>query len=96
MQSQISEEKLIEIFIAVDDFTNLFHQWLAARCLQPPRQPTRQTQLSESEMLTILVYYGTGHPAPFGLQKLSILLPAIGRADDENVFSPLDFLSAVH
>ncbi len=57
MQSQISEEKLIEIFIAVDDFTNLFHQWLAARCLQPPRQPTRQTQLSESEMLTILVYY---------------------------------------
>ncbi|WP_018620655.1 IS982 family transposase [Spirosoma luteum] len=57
MQSQISEEKLIELFIAVDDFVNLFDQWLASRALAPTRQPTRQPELSNSEIITILVYY---------------------------------------
>ena len=57
MHTQISEEKLIEIFIAVDDFTNLFDQWLATRSLEPARQPTRQPDLTTSEIMTILVYY---------------------------------------
>lgn len=56
MYSQISEEKLIELFIAVDDFINLFDQWLASRVFAPTRQPTRQPELSSSEIITILVY----------------------------------------
>lgn len=52
MQSQISEEKLIEVFIAVDDFVNLFDQWLTTRALAPKRQPTRQPELSSSEIIT--------------------------------------------
>ena len=71
MHSQISEEKLIDVFSAVDEFVLLFDQWLTARAFTPARQPTRKTELSTSEMLTILVYYGTGHPAPLRLQKLS-------------------------
>lgn len=57
MQSQISEEKLIEVFITIDDFVNLFDQWLASRALAPTNQPTRQPELSSSEIMTILVYY---------------------------------------
>lgn len=57
MQAQISEEKLIEVFIAVDDFVNLFTQWLTTRALPSSRQPTRQPELSTSEIITILVYY---------------------------------------
>ena len=57
MQSQISEEKLIEIFSTVDDFVNLFTQWLASRALASTRKPTRQPDLSRSEIITILVYY---------------------------------------
>jgi hypothetical protein len=57
MQTQSSEEKLIIIFIAVDDFTNLFDLWLANRALTATRQPTRQTELSPSEIITLLVYY---------------------------------------
>ena len=75
MHSQISEEKLIEVFIVVDDLVILFDQWLTTRASTPARQPTRQPQLSTSEIITILVYYGTGHPAPLRLQKFSILLP---------------------
>ena len=82
MHSQISEEKLIEVFMAVDDFVILFDRWLTIRALTPARQPTRQPQLSTSEIITILVYYGTGHPAPLRLQKFSILLPTFGGATD--------------
>lgn len=46
MHSQISEEKLIEVFISVDDFVILFDQWLTARALTLARQPTRQPELS--------------------------------------------------
>lgn len=57
MQEQICEEKLIEIFIAVDDFVKLFDQWLGSRCLIAPRKPTRQPDLTDSEIITLLVYY---------------------------------------
>lgn len=57
MQEQICEEKLIEIFIAVDDFVKIFDQWLTTRCLMPARKPTRQPALTASEIITLLVYY---------------------------------------
>ena len=57
MHSQISEEKLIDVFITVDGFVNLFDQWLATRTLAPTRQPTRPPELSSSEIITILIYY---------------------------------------
>ena len=57
MQTQICEEKLIEIFIAVDDFTKPFEQWLANRSLPGERQSTRQPELTASEIITLLVYY---------------------------------------
>ena len=57
MHSQISEEKLIEVFIVVDDFVILFDQWLTTRALTPSRQPTRQPELSTSEIITIAIYY---------------------------------------
>lgn len=56
MQKQICEEKLIEIFIAVDDFVKIFDQWLTTRCLMPTRKPTRQPDLTASEIITLLVY----------------------------------------
>lgn len=57
MQTQICEEKLIEVFIAVDDFVNPFEQWLASRALTGSGQATRQTDLTASEIITLLVYY---------------------------------------
>lgn len=57
MQTQICEEKLIEIFITVDDFVKPFEQWLASRALPDQRRPTRQPELTASEIITLLVYY---------------------------------------
>jgi hypothetical protein len=57
MQTQSCEEKLIEIFVAVDDFVILFEQWLVSRKLPLPAQPTRQPDLTASEIITLLVYY---------------------------------------
>ena len=56
MQKQICEEKLIEIFIAVDDFVKLFDQRLTTRSLVADRKPTRKPQLTASEIITLLVY----------------------------------------
>jgi hypothetical protein len=57
MQTQICEGKLIEIFITVDDFVKPFEQWLASRALPDQRRPTRQPELTASEIITLLVYY---------------------------------------
>lgn len=57
MHQQINEEKLIAIFVTVDDFVNLFDEWLVSRALQPSKQATRQTDLSTSELITLVVYY---------------------------------------
>lgn len=57
MHSQMSEEKLIEVFVAVDDFMILFDQWMTTRSLETTRKPTRQPDLTTSEIITILVYY---------------------------------------
>lgn len=57
MQPLISEEKLIEVFVTVDDFMIQFDQWRASRSLAPRTKPTRQPDLTDSEIITILVYY---------------------------------------
>nr|WP_232540841.1 hypothetical protein [Spirosoma endbachense] len=68
MPLQICEQKLIEIFVTVDDFLKPFEQYLTQRALADGLGlPTRQPELCSSEVITLLVYYGTGHPAPFRL-----------------------------
>lgn len=58
MQTQICEEKLIEIFVTVDDFILPFEQFLAQRSLADSGAlPTRQPELSTSEIITLLAYY---------------------------------------
>ena len=57
MQTQICEEKLIQLFVAIDDFVLLFEHWLAQRTLPQPAKPTRQPELTPSEIITLLVYY---------------------------------------
>lgn len=58
MPVQICEEKLIEIFVTVDDFIQPFEQFLAQRSLgQGAALPTRQPELSTSEIITLLAYY---------------------------------------
>lgn len=58
MQVQICEEKLIEIFVTVDDFIQPFEQFLAQRSLpQSSASLTRQPELSTSEIITLLAYY---------------------------------------
>lgn len=57
MHQQICEEKLIHIFVTVDDFVNLFDAWLASRALIPSSPPTRQPELTTSELVTLVVYY---------------------------------------
>ena len=87
MYSQISEEKLIEVFIAVDDFIILFEKWLTTRALTPARQPTRQPKLSSSEILTILVYYHHSGYKNFHRAACAVLLPPFGGATDAYLLS---------
>lgn len=57
MQVQISEIKLIELFIDVDDLLKSFRAYQQSRQVGQPRQPTRVPCLSESEVCTILAAY---------------------------------------
>jgi hypothetical protein len=57
MQEQICEQKLIELFVTVDDFVTPFQQWLAQRSLTHGHTPTRQPELHPSEIITLLAYY---------------------------------------
>ena len=58
MPTQISEEKLIQIFVTVHDFIQPFEAALINRSLTDnQRQLTRQPDLSASEIITLLVYY---------------------------------------
>jgi len=56
MLSEDKENKLIELFICLDDFCIALEEW---KSLQPQFSYalTRQPALSDSEMLTILVFY---------------------------------------
>lgn len=42
--------------MAVDDAVTRFDQWLTACALTPARQPTRQTKLRISQIITLLGY----------------------------------------
>lgn len=55
MLTQDSENKLIELFIAVDDFCHVLQAWQEKNQMRPPsvNQPT----MSDSEMMTLLVFY---------------------------------------
>lgn len=54
----IYEEKLINMFILLDDFCQAYQAWSKTRQIgSSPKETLRQGQLSDSEVLTILVYY---------------------------------------
>jgi hypothetical protein len=57
MQVQISQIKLIELFIDVDDLLKSFQAYQHSRQLGEIRRPTRVAELSESEVCTILAAY---------------------------------------
>jgi hypothetical protein len=57
MQVQISEIKLIELFIDVDDLLKSYKIYRQSRQVGQVRQPTRLPGLSESEVCTILAAY---------------------------------------
>lgn len=56
MNVQFTENKLIELFIDVDDLYKSYLSFLGSKGKLPPRK-TRETQLSPSEICTILVSY---------------------------------------
>ena len=57
MQVQFSENKLIALFIDVDDLLKSFQAYRQSRQLGQACRPTRLPQLSESEVCTILAAY---------------------------------------
>lgn len=54
---QYNEIKLIEIFASCDDFCKIFDQWLATKSLPADQYISPKTALSDSEIMTILIYY---------------------------------------
>lgn len=54
---QYNEKKLIEIFISCDDFCKIYDQWLATKSLTSEQNIPSKTALSDSEMMTILIFY---------------------------------------
>lgn len=62
MDVQITENKLIELFVEVDDLLKSFKKHQSERGLGSPKSPARSTQLAPSEMATIIVAYNfSGH-----------------------------------
>jgi hypothetical protein len=57
MDIQINENKLIALFIDVDDLLKSFQVYQQARQVGEYRRPTRVPELSESEVCTILAAY---------------------------------------
>ena len=57
MNVQITENKLIELYLEIDDLFIEFMNYQKAKGTYPKRLPTRVTQLSGSEVCTILVAY---------------------------------------
>jgi hypothetical protein len=54
---QYNEKKLIEIFVSCDDFCKIFDQWLATKSLPSEQNIASKTALSDSEIMTILIFY---------------------------------------
>lgn len=57
MTMQNNEEKLIEIFIACDDFDKNLQSWLPAHSIGELKRPTRTPNLCDSELMTLLIFY---------------------------------------
>ena len=57
MDVQISENKLIELFVEVDDLYQSFLQYQKTKQLQAVQNPTRVPNLNPSEICTILAAY---------------------------------------
>lgn len=57
MAGLINEKKLIEIFISCDDFDKSYEHWLSHHALGEKSLPTRRPSLSDSEILTLLIFY---------------------------------------
>lgn len=55
----MNEDKITEIFVQIDDFTKLFEQEITQLRLESSnkRSRNRKGKLSESEMMTILIYF---------------------------------------
>lgn len=62
MDVQITENKLIMLYIEVDDLFKSFKKHQAKRGLGSPKKPTREPGLAPSEIATIIVaYHFSGH-----------------------------------
>lgn len=57
MAGLINEKKLIEIFICCDDFDKSYENWLSNHAIGEKTFPTRRPSLSDSEILTLLIFY---------------------------------------
>jgi len=57
MNVQFTENKLIKLFIEIDDLGKAFRAYQKERGLLKRRKPTRVPQLNGSEVSTILVCY---------------------------------------
>lgn len=56
MTELINEKKLIEIFISCDDFDKMYEKWLKTHTIGL-KVTTRKPDLSDSEIMTILIFY---------------------------------------
>jgi len=56
MLSEDKEKKLIELFIALDDFCLALYQWQSKQAVGP-QAATNKPVMSDSELLTVLVFY---------------------------------------
>lgn len=57
MQVQISENKLIELYFAIDELYKSFIAFQQSKGIASLKRPKRTTQISASEICTILVSY---------------------------------------
>ncbi len=57
MSPQVSENLLCAIYVETDDLLKAFQQWNAQKALGTAAHPTREPELSASEIATILIAY---------------------------------------
>lgn len=57
MLTKDKADKLIEIFVTVDDFCKDFHAWLKVNPQRDFREPRFEGLMSASEVLTIIIFY---------------------------------------
>jgi hypothetical protein len=76
--SENKENKLIGLFICLDDFCQALQEWKKHQP-QFAGEPTNHPLMSDSEMLTILVYYQFSGYKRFAAAMLSVLLSGICR-----------------